>query len=274
MNIEGPHCHAITTIDRFIIVLLLFWGSGCHHTNNGSSKSEEKSISNIDTTAKFFEQYTREDSIEVIKQEHLIQNGSPMDRLIYIDYRWNNQEKQNAILHDDTIRQKIALNQFTCSDTVLGISNPFSNLNGTWCRVRKFKGKFILVAVAENEEDLYYTYTLTNRALVFQSMSGDDFFRYHAALKNANTTIYSCGTHQDSLHLEIKTSPQNADLQVWKIYWNTTGSPDTTYSYQLMMPLKNALKLPVIYSVNNIGLEDEIDITFDEMNEDSVFAKW
>jgi hypothetical protein len=244
----------------FLFSISIFLGSCIHNDKQTSTINNAQNDSIV-----FKEPYIKErletDSIEVIKKIKVKDTVHSVQKIIFIDNKYCNIDKRYVQKQADSINKhfNFADYQKYFNDTNSRASNPFPELNSTYLEVKKYHGKYVLPS------DFILFSMISDSFFMGTSLMEHAFCRIHHSSKEGYVYKIKTGWSIENFMIEIVVVDNNSGLQIWK-----TIHSDLRVEYHLQMPLRTALKLPIIYSMNDLGEGEDLEIDFDKVEFESL----
>jgi hypothetical protein len=244
-----------------ITLSFLLFESCIHNAEKATSIKASQNDSII-----FKEPYIKDrletDSIEVIKKVREKQNGYLVQKVIFLDNKFCNIDKRYVQKEADSIYKNFKFSDYEkyYKDTFVHAINPFPTINSAYLEVKKYNGKYVLSG------DDFTLFSMIGDSFIMEtSMMEHAFCRIHNFSKEGNVLKLHTGWQIKNFTIEIIELDPSTGLQIWK------ESDKYSDEYRLKMPLRSALKLPILYRMNNFGEGIEYDIDVDKIDYKSLF---
>lgn len=234
------------------------------HENIGPINSSTDSASLSNRTGGLFDsihdtrlrQEVAKASIDLLSVKHVIVNGIALEQILFID--------QNA---NKTIKSNLSADPYpglsnVISDSVPFLLNPLREMNGKYTEVFSYKGKYMTASVGDavySEEII-----VTDSAMIWIP-NGFTFLLYKSGERVGDKVTYVVSDDKGQLDtIEIKELKGELKMQLWK--WRKQGE----INYSLRVPDDKIGYLPSIFALNNVGLDGNMEVTFDKIDHESL----
>ena len=249
----------------FIVGLTLVGCTDKHGKAEQSNSSTDSTSVSIRTGGLFdsihdtrLRQAVAKESIELLAVKHVLLNGNATEQILYID--------QNA---NKTIKSNLSADPYPglsnlISDSVPFLLNPLREMNGKYTEVFSYKGKYMTASIG----DVIYSdeIIVTDSAMIWIP-SGFNFLLYKSGERAGDKVTYVVSDDKGQLDtIEIKQLKGDLKMQLWK--WRKQG--EVKYSFRVSDDKIG--NLPGIFALNNIGLDGDMEVTFDKINYDSLMT--
>jgi hypothetical protein len=246
-------------LQQFIIICLLLFLTNCRdkttvYQNDLQFNAREKK----DTIKSlFFSEIVKRDSIKVLEFKRSMVGSDTIETMQYIDYRVNNIEKLHAIQMNYDSELANAHENKPASALTKGVSlkEKYPELLGTYARVKIYKKSPCLYFF-----DYDLVLKLYDDKLIELWMNGPEAFFYESIKKKRDIYEIKIMDNPYISTIKIKLLHDKYNLSVWHISGKTM-----TKGYSLLAPITQIRRLPIIYTLNSVGLDDAFE-DFDNIN--------
>jgi len=250
----------------FIVGLMLTACTGKHDNAEQTNSATDSTSLNIRTGGLFdsihdarLKQEVAKESIDLLSVKHVVVNGDAIEQILYIDQNANKTVKSN--LSADPYPGLSAL----ISDSVPFLLNPLREMNGKYTEVFSYKGKYMTASIG----DLIYSdeIIVTDSAMIWIP-SGFNFLLYKSGERIGDKVTYVVSDDKGQLDtIEVKQLKGELKMQLWK--WRKQGE----VKYSLRVSDDKIGYLPGIFAQNNVGLDGDMEVTFDKIDYDSLMTE-
>ncbi|MEY2828882.1 MAG: hypothetical protein RIQ33_740 [Bacteroidota bacterium] len=214
------------------------------------TKSNSQKLDSTAVSDKYLQSELKSDSFELLQVFHCQSDTYHVEQIIFLDKRFHTQTKKYWVENLSKIKNGNCENCFMNKNTKSINITPNNILS--FADVKYFNKQLTLA------EACFKVYLINDSFIAFEDMVQTTFYKFNTLVKKNG--YQKLAFSDDTLEI---VNYEN-DLQLWKSKSNKIS---------LKTNLSSALKLPIIYSRNNLGEGAEcFEINFDKTNLDSLFS--
>ena len=197
------------------------------------------------------------DYIDLLSVKHVLVNGNAIEQVLYVDHNANRSEKTPMINDYPGFASVLA----ECVDFM---PNPLPEMNGRYTSAFSYKGKDMTANIGDaiNSDEM-----IVRDSAIIWIPDGLDFLLYKSGERTGDKVTYVVSDQDKSTDtIEIKMLKGDLKMQIWK--WTKQGDIKDS----LRVPQDKIGSVPAIVAENNTGLDGNMEVTFDKIDYDALWA--